>query len=49
MAIIIKDAFVFPQNEPLAWLYKKDDSAETIWESFLLLNDVIFISLAELI
>lgn len=49
MAIIIKDAFVFPQNEPLAWLYKKDDSAETIWESFLLLNDLIFISLAELI
>lgn len=49
MAITIKDVFVFPQNEPRAWLRKKDDSAETIWESSLLLNDLISISLAELI
>lgn len=49
VAIIVKDVFVFPPNEPLAWLFKKDYSAETIWESSLRLNDLISISLAELI
>jgi len=49
MAIIIKDVFVFPQTQPFAWLCKKDDSAETIWESSLLVNDLIFIFLAQLI
>lgn len=43
MAVIVKDVFVFPKNEPLSWLCKRDYSAETIQESCLLLNDLISI------